>query len=63
MRDAAVLVATGISPEGERQVLGVSVSLSERETHWKTFLKGLRDRGMHGVKLVISDDHAGLGAA
>ena len=63
VRDAAVLVATGISPEGERQVLGVSVSLSEHETHWKAFLKSLKDRGMHGVKLVISDDHAGLGAA
>ncbi len=61
--DAAVLVATGITPEGERQVLGVSVSLSEHELHWKTFLKSLKDRGMHGVKLVISDDHAGLGAA
>jgi transposase-like protein len=63
VRDAAVLVATGISPEGERQVLGVSVSLSGYETHWKAFLKSLKDRGMHGVKLVISDDHAGLGAA
>lgn len=62
VRDAAVLVASGISPEGERQVLGVSVSLSEHETHWKAFFKGLRDRGMHGVKLVISDDHVGLGA-
>ena len=63
VRDAAVLVATGITPEGERQVLGVSVSLSEHETHWKAFLKGLKDRGMHGVQLVISDDHSGLGAA
>ena len=63
VRDAAVLVATGITPEGERQVLGVSVSLSEHETHWKTFLKGLKDRGMNGVKLVTSDDHTGLGAA
>ena len=63
VRDAAVLVATGITPEGERQVLGVSVSLSEHETHWKTFLKGLKDRGMNGVKLVTSDDHIGLGAA
>lgn len=63
VRDAAVLVATGITPEGERQVLGVSVSLSEHETHWKAFLKGLKERGMHGVRLVISDDHEGLGAA
>ena len=49
VRDAAVLVASGITPVGERQVLGVSVSLSEHETHWKTFLKGLKDRGMQGV--------------
>jgi len=63
VRDAAVLVATGITPAGERQVLGVSVSLSEHEEHWKSFLRGLKDRGMHGVQLVISDDHSGLGAA
>jgi len=63
VRDAAVLVATGITPQGERQVLGVSVSLSEHETHWKAFLKGLKDRGLNGVKLVVSDDHTGLGAA
>jgi transposase-like protein len=63
VRDAAVLVASGITPEGERQVLGVSVSLSEHETHWKAFLQGLKARGMNGVELVISDDHSGLGAA
>ena len=63
VRDAAVLVATGITPQGERQVLGVSVSLSEHETHWKAFLKSLKERGLNGVKLVISDDHEGLGAA
>jgi len=63
VRDAAVLVASGITPWGERQVLGVSVSLSEHETHWKAFLRSLKERGMHGVKLVISDDHEGLGAA
>ena len=37
-RDTAVLLASGITPQGERQVLGVSVSLSEHETHWKAFL-------------------------
>ncbi len=63
VRDVAVLVATGITPEGERQVLGVSVSLSEHEVHWKAFLKSLKDRGMHGMELIISDDHEGLGAA
>ena len=63
VRDAAVLVASGITPSGERQIFGVSVSLSEQEMHWKDFLKGLKDRGLNGVKLIISDDHAGLGAA
>jgi putative transposase len=63
VRDAAVLIATGIDAEGHRQVLGVSVSLSEHETHWKAFLQSLKDRGLHGIKLVTSDDHAGLGAA
>lgn len=63
VRDAAVLLATGITPEGERQVLGVSTSLSEHEAHWKAFLKALKDRGMRGVQLVTSDDHEGLGAA
>lgn len=63
IREAAVLIATGISTSGVRSVLGVSVSLSEQEEHWKSFLKSLKDRGLHGVKLIISDAHAGLGAA
>lgn len=63
VRDVAVLVATGITPEGERQILGVSVLLSEHEVHWKAFLKSLKDRGLHGMELIISDDHEGLGAA
>lgn len=63
IRDAAVLIATGIAPNGVRSVLGISVSLSEQEEHWKELLRNLKDRGMNGVKLVISDAHAGLGAA
>ncbi len=63
IRDAAVLIATGIAPEGERQVLGVSVSLSEHAVHWRAFLQSLKDRGLRGVKLVTSDAHEGLGAA
>jgi transposase-like protein len=56
----AVLVAIGIDPEGRRSILGVSVSLSEAEAHWRGFLASLQARGMHGVKMVTSDDHAGL---
>jgi len=63
IRDAAVLLATGITPEGERQVLGISVSLSEHETHWRAFLKGLKDRGLKDIQLITSDAHEGLGAA
>src|SRR3954447_24180971 len=56
----AVLVAIGIDPQGKRSVLGVSVSLSEAEVHWRDFLAGLQARGLHGVKLVVSDAHAGI---
>jgi putative transposase len=56
----AVLVAIGIGPDGKRSVLGVSVSLSEAEVHWRDFLAGLQARGLHGVELVTSDAHAGL---
>lgn len=63
LRDAAVLLATGIDSDGFRQVLGISVSLSEHEQHWKAFLKGLKDRGLRGVQLITSDAHEGLGAA
>lgn len=56
----AVLVAIGVTPEGRRTVLGVSVSLSEAEVHWREFLESLQRRGMHGTRLVVSDNHAGL---
>jgi len=59
----AVLIAVGIGEDGKRSVLGVSVSLSEAEVHWRNFIEGLQDRGVHGVLLIISDDHAGLRAA
>jgi len=59
----ALLTAIGIGTDGKRSVLGCSVQLSEAETHWRKFLESLLKRGMHGVKLVVSDDHAGLKAA
>lgn len=57
------LIAVGISHDGHRGTLGVSVSLSEAEVHWREFLAGLQERGLHGVRLITSDDHAGLRAA
>jgi putative transposase len=63
VRDAAVLKAVGVNKQGKREVLGVSVSLSEAEPHWRTFLKSLVERGLSGVELIISDAHAGLAHA
>jgi putative transposase len=59
----ALLTAIGICPDGKRSILGCTVQLSEAETHWRSFLQSLVDRGMRGIKLVVSDGHAGLKAA
>lgn len=58
--DCALLVATAVTPDGKRTVLGVSVSLSEAEVHWREFLQTLIARGLHGVELISSDAHSGL---
>jgi transposase-like protein len=63
VRDCALLVAVGVTPDGKRTVLGASVSLSEAEVHWREFLASLIQRGLHGVELVAGDAHAGLAAA
>jgi putative transposase len=63
VRDLAVLVAVGVNTAGKREILGVSVSLSEHEVHWRAFLESLKQRSLGGVQLIISDDHAGLRAA
>jgi putative transposase len=59
----AVVVATGVTANGDREVLGVDVGDSEDEVFWTAFLRGLKDRGLGGVRLVISDAHAGLKAS
>jgi putative transposase len=56
----AVVIATGLRADGHREVLGVDVGDSENETFWREFLTSLTDRGLAGVRLVISDAHAGL---
>jgi transposase-like protein len=56
----AVVVATGVTATGDREVLGVEVGDSEDGAFWTAFLKGLRARGLTGVQLVISDHHLGL---
>ncbi|MET0908673.1 MAG: IS256 family transposase, partial [Ilumatobacteraceae bacterium] len=56
----AVVIATGLRADGHREVLGVDVGDSENDVFWRAFLTGLVDRGLGGVRLVISDAHAGL---
>ena len=60
IRDAAILIASGVDMQGKRQILGVSVSLSEQEAHWRDFLEDLVARGLREVELIISDAHTGL---
>ncbi|MFJ7200673.1 MULTISPECIES: IS256 family transposase [unclassified Streptomyces] len=56
----AVVIATGVTEDGGREVLGVMVGDSETEAFWSQFLRHLRERGLTGVRLVISDSHSGL---
>ncbi len=56
----AVLVALGIGWDGRRQVLGIEMAQRESGASWAAFLRGLKERGLHGVELVVSDDHVGL---
>jgi putative transposase len=59
----AIIVATGVAADGNREVLGLAVGDSEDATFWIAFLRNLRARGLAGVRLVISDAHQGLRAA
>ncbi len=56
----AVVIATGVSADGRREVLGSDVGDSDTEVFWTEFLRSLRERGLSGVQLVISDQHSGL---
>lgn len=59
----ATLIAYGVNTSGKREILGVSTELSEAEVHWRSFFESLQKRGLRGVRLLISDDHSGLGNA
>jgi len=63
VKDAAVLIASGVNAEGKRSLLGVSVSVSEAELHWRSFFESLVTRGLRGVRLITSDNHSGMGTA
>jgi transposase-like protein len=59
----AVIIAVGVSTDGRREVLGMTVGHSEVEPFWVEFPRSLTRRGLRGVKLVVSDAHGGLKAA
>lgn len=59
----AVVIATGVNPQGRREVLGLDVIPTETEEGWAQFFKALKERGLSGVQLVISDAHGGLKSA
>ena len=59
----AAIIAVAANTEGRREIVGLHIGPSEAEVFWSDFLKKLRARGLHGVKLVISDAHEGLKAA
>jgi len=59
----AVLIAKGVNRSGKRDIIGVDVCNNENETNWSDFFQGLKDRGLKGVKLVVSDAHGGLVSA
>lgn len=59
----ATFIVAGILEDGHRAILAVDSDLSENEVHWRRVLSNLIKRGMHGVKLLVSDSHDGLRAA
>lgn len=61
--DVATFVVTGVFEDGHRAILAVDSDVGESELHWRRVLRELVDRGVRGVKLIVSDAHDGLAAA
>ena len=60
VRQKALVIAYAVHETGRREVIGLDVGESETEAFWREFLRGLRSRGLAGVRLVVSDAHEGL---
>ena len=61
--DLATFIVTGISEDGHRSIIAVDSAFDEAEIHWRNVFRDLVERGIHGVKLIVSDAHVGLAAA
>jgi putative transposase len=57
---AVVVAMRGVNADGRRELLGLKVGDSETEGFWSAFIASLKERGLTGVKLVVSDAHVGL---
>ena len=60
VRSTSMLIALGVSEGGYREVLGLHLGDSESEATWSAFFRSLKERGLRGVDLVVSDNHGGL---
>ncbi|MCS4041583.1 transposase-like protein [Salinibacter ruber] len=60
VRSTTAMIAVGISEDGQREILGIEMALSETEEGWRRFIRGLKERGLSGVELATSDAHEGL---
>ena len=60
VRHKALVIAYGVHQTGRREVIGIDVGEAETEAFWREFLRGLRARGLAGVRLCVSDAHEGL---
>ena len=63
VRSCALFTAIGVDVMGHRKLLGTSVSLSEAEVHWRSFLSSLKLRGLHVMSMITADEHKGIAAA
>ena len=63
VRPKSLLVACGVNADGYREILGFHLGDKESEASWSAFFVGLKQRGLAGVDLVVSDSHGGLVAA
>jgi putative transposase len=60
VRQKALVIAYAVHETGRREVIGIDLGEAETEAFWREFLRGLRARGLHGVRLCVSDAHQGL---
>ena len=63
VREMALMIAIGVTDQGERHMFDLAIGASENSADWPAFLQDLKDQGLCGMQLVISDNHFGLPTA